>query len=63
VDGTELQEFIDRYNDAWNAHDVGAIVVMHTEDSVFENHVTGDVNVGREQIGTAIRSIFSVSPT
>jgi steroid delta-isomerase-like uncharacterized protein len=62
VDGAELQEFIDRYNDAWNAHDVDAIVAMHTDDSVFENHVTGDVNVGREQIGAAIRGIFSVFP-
>src|SRR5213078_4300697 len=62
MDGAELQEFIDRYNDAWNAHDVDAIVAMHTDDSVFENHVTGDVNVGREQIGSAIRGIFSVFP-
>ena len=62
MDGAELQDFIDRYNDAWNAHDVDAIVAMHTEDSVFENHVTGDVNVGREQIGAAIRGIFSVFP-
>jgi steroid delta-isomerase-like uncharacterized protein len=62
VDGAELQDFIDRYNDAWNAHDVDAIVAMHTDDSVFENHVTGDANVGREQIGTAIRGIFSVFP-
>jgi steroid delta-isomerase-like uncharacterized protein len=62
MDGAELQDFIDRYNDAWNAHEVDAIVAMHTEDSVFENHVTGDVNVGREQIGAAIRSIFSVFP-
>src|SRR5438874_9825280 len=62
MNGAELQEFIDRYNDAWNAHDVDGIVAMHTEDSVFENHVTGDVNVGREQIGSAIRGIFSVFP-
>jgi steroid delta-isomerase-like uncharacterized protein len=62
VDGAELQEFIDRYNAAWNAHDVEAIVSMHTEDSVFENHVTGDRNVGREQIGSAVAGIFSVFP-
>src|ERR1043166_3058256 len=62
MDGAELQEFIDRYNAAWNDHDVEAIVSMHTEDSVFENHVTGDVNVGREQIGRAITGIFAVFP-
>jgi steroid delta-isomerase-like uncharacterized protein len=62
VDGSELQEFIDRYNAAWNAHDVDAIVAMHTDDSVFENHVTGDVNVGREQIAGAISGIFAVFP-
>ena len=62
MDGAELQEFIDRYNAAWNEHDVETIVSMHTEDSVFENHVTGDVNIGREQIGRAVAGIFSVFP-
>jgi len=62
VDGDQLQAFIDRYNDAWNRHDVDAILSMHTDDSVFENHVTGDVNVGREAIGRAITGIFSVFP-
>jgi len=62
VEGQELQAFIDRYNAAWNDHDVDAIVSMHTDDSVFENHVTGDVNVGPEQIGRAITGIFAVFP-
>ena len=58
----DLERTIERYNDAWNAHDVEAIVAMHTEDSVFENHTTGDVNVGREAIGQAIAGIFRVFP-
>jgi steroid delta-isomerase-like uncharacterized protein len=62
VDGAELQDFIDRYNAAWNEHDVSAIVAMHTDDSVFENHVTGDRYEGREEIGRAIAGIFSVFP-
>jgi len=62
VDGQELQQFIDGYNAAWGAHDVEAIVAMHTEDSVFENHVTGDQYVGRDAIERAISGIFSVFP-
>ena len=62
MDGPDLQRFIDRYNDAWNAHDVPMIVALHTEDSVFENHTTGDVYVGREAIAAAIGGIFTVFP-
>ena len=62
MNGSDLQEFIDRYNAAWNDHDVEAIVSMHTDDSVFENHTTGDVNIGKEAIGKAITGIFSVFP-
>jgi steroid delta-isomerase-like uncharacterized protein len=62
LDGQDLRDFIDRYNQAWNDHDVDAILELHTDDSVFENHTTGDVNVGKEAIGTAIRGIFTVFP-
>ncbi len=62
LNGPELQQFIDRYNGAWNDHDIDAIVQMHADDSVFENHTTGDLNVGREAIGNAIRGIFTVFP-
>ncbi len=62
VDGPALQDLIDTYNAAWGARDVEAIVALHTEDSVFENHTTGDLNVGREQISGAIAGIFRVFP-
>ena len=62
MDGAQLQEFIDRYNAAWNDHDVDGVVELHTENSVFENHTTGDVNVGKDAIGNAIRGIFTVFP-
>ena len=62
LNGPELQQFIDRYNGAWNDHDIDAIVQMHADDSVFENHTTGDMNVGRDAIGNAIRGIFTVFP-
>src|SRR4029079_3533375 len=62
VSGDELQAYIAVDTNACNRHDVDAIVSMHTDDSVFENHVTGDVNVGREAIVRAITGIFSVFP-
>ena len=37
-----LEEAIARYNDAWNAHDLDAIMSMHAPDMVFENHTAGE---------------------
>jgi steroid delta-isomerase-like uncharacterized protein len=56
-----LEQTIARYNDAWNAHDLDAIVSMHAEDMVFENHTAGE-----RAEGTAVRahiaSIFETWP-
>jgi steroid delta-isomerase-like uncharacterized protein len=38
-----LKEAISRYNAAWNAHDLDAIMAMHAPDMVFENHTAGEV--------------------
>jgi steroid delta-isomerase-like uncharacterized protein len=38
----ELERTIERYNDAWNAHDVDAIVALHAPEMVFENHTAGE---------------------
>jgi steroid delta-isomerase-like uncharacterized protein len=37
-----LEDVIARYNDAWNAHDVDAIVALHAPGMVFENHTAGE---------------------
>jgi len=50
----DLRETIDRYNEAWNAHDLDAIVAMHAPGMVFENHTAGELAVGdavRDHIG------------
>ena len=38
----ELEETINRYNAAWNAHDLDAIVALHAPGMVFENHTAGE---------------------
>jgi steroid delta-isomerase-like uncharacterized protein len=43
-----LEQAIARYNEAWNAHDLDAIMAMHAPDMVFENHTAGEVAVGEE---------------
>ena len=56
-----LENAIARYNDAWNAHDLDAIMSMHAPDMVFENHTAGERAEGdpvREHIG----SIFETWP-
>src|SRR5437762_3903390 len=54
-----LEETIDRYNEAWNAHDLDAIMAMHAPDMVFYNHTAGEQAVGeeaREHIGSIFRT-------
>jgi steroid delta-isomerase-like uncharacterized protein len=56
-----LEDAIARYNDAWNAHDLDAIMSMHAADMVFENHTAGERAEG-EEVRTHIGSIFATWP-
>ena len=50
----DVRELIERYNDAWNAHDLDAICALHAPGMVFENHTAGERAEGaqaREHIG------------
>ena len=57
----QLRETIDRYNDAWNRHDVEAIVAMHAPDMVFENHTAGERAEGPD-VREHIARIFEAWP-
>jgi steroid delta-isomerase-like uncharacterized protein len=56
-----LTAAIDRYNVAWNAHDLDAIVAMHAPDMVFDNHTAGESAEG-EDVRAHIGSIFETWP-
>jgi steroid delta-isomerase-like uncharacterized protein len=56
-----LSAAIDRYNEAWNSHDVDAIVAMHAPDMVFANHTAGESASG-EEVRAHIASIFEGWP-
>jgi ketosteroid isomerase-like protein len=57
----ELETTIERYNDAWNSHDVDAILAFHAPGMVFENHTAGD-RVEGEAVGPHIAGIFARNP-
>ena len=65
VDGhdaaAELERTIDRYNEAWNAHDVPAIVALHAPGMVFENHTAGE-RVEGDEVAAHIARIFENWP-
>jgi ketosteroid isomerase-like protein len=42
----EIQELAARYGAAWAAHDLEAIMAMHTDDTVFHLHGGGEPAVG-----------------
>ena len=56
-----LQEAIDRYNAAWNDHDLDTIMSMHAPDMVFDNHTAGESAEG-EAARAHIGSIFETWP-
>jgi steroid delta-isomerase-like uncharacterized protein len=56
-----LEEAIARYNEAWNAHDLDAIMAMHAPDMVFENHTAGESAQG-DEVREHIGAIFDTWP-
>ena len=57
----ELERVIERYNEAWNAQDIDAIVAFHAPGMVFENHTAGERAEGAEAL-EHIGRIFEAWP-
>ena len=57
----ELERTIERYNDAWNAHDVEAVVALHAPGMVFENHTAAE-RVEGDAVREHIARIFENWP-
>jgi ketosteroid isomerase-like protein len=57
----DLERTIERYNDAWNEHDLDAIVSLHAPGMVFENHTAGE-RVEGDEVGPHIARIFENWP-
>ena len=56
-----LESLIERYNEAWNAHDVDTIMSLHAPDMIFENHTAGESAQGEDVRGHIAR-IFESWP-
>jgi ketosteroid isomerase-like protein len=51
----QVQELAVRYGAAWAEHDLDAIMAMHTDDTVFHLHGSGEPAIGR----AAVREAFA----
>jgi len=56
-----LEKTIELYKNAWNDHDVHAILAFHAPGMVFENHTAGE-RVEGDDVGPHIARIFENAP-
>jgi ketosteroid isomerase-like protein len=54
----ELEQLLEAFADAWNRHDVEALLSMMTEDGVFEASAGTDVNGERHEGLRAVRVAY-----
>lgn len=58
----EVADLAKRYADAWNAHDVDALISMHAEDSVFCTYMAAEEVRGIDNIRQAFEGLFELWP-
>jgi len=66
VTETDLIALLDRFADAWNRHDLDALMSMMTDDCVFEASAGPDADgqrsVGPQAVRAAYASVFDTFP-
>jgi ketosteroid isomerase-like protein len=66
VKGGNMETLLQAFADAWNRHDVDALMSMMTADCVFEasggNAVDGEKHEGQRAVRAAYAAIFEVYP-
>jgi ketosteroid isomerase-like protein len=62
----DLEKLLQAFADAWNRHDVHALMSMMTEDGVFEasagNDVDGERHQGKKAVQAAYEAVFAQYP-
>jgi uncharacterized protein (TIGR02246 family) len=66
VGDRKLEELLEAFADAWNRHDVDALMSMMTDDGVFEasagNDVNGERHAGQRAVRAAYEAVFAQYP-
>jgi ketosteroid isomerase-like protein len=61
-----LEELLEAFADAWNRHDVDALMSMMTEDGAFEasagDNVNGERHEGQRAVRAAYEAVFARYP-
>lgn len=62
----DLEQLLEAFADAWNGHDVDALMSMMTEDGVFEasagDIVNGERHEGQHAVRAAYEAVFAQYP-
>ena len=63
MDIQEMRGLAYRYGKAWAAHDLDAVMALHTEDTVFQIHAPGEAEaVGAAAVRAAFAEALARSP-
>lgn len=57
-----LESLTDKYLQAWQDHDVDAVMALHTPDTVFTSAATGTDAIGHSAVREAVSGVFAVWP-